>query len=59
MWSIDNFYNCCMIIYDTYYLKDAVKYGSVGFNAAYGARSPKIQQKEIEILTAEEVLQFL
>jgi len=40
-------------------LKDAIKRGLVGFNAAHGARLPKNQQKEIEILNEEEVLQFL
>jgi len=40
-------------------LKDAVKRGLVGFNAAHGARLPKLIQKEMEILNETEVLQLL
>jgi integrase len=40
-------------------LKDALKRGLVGFNAAHGARKPKLNQKEMEFLNESEVLQFL
>lgn len=40
-------------------LKDAVKRGLIGFNAAHGARLPKLIQKEMEILNESEVLQLL
>ena len=33
--------------------------GVVGLNAAYGARKPKLIQKEFEILDENQVLQFL
>ena len=40
-------------------LKDAVKRGYVGFNAASGARQPKNTPKEMMILDETQVIQFL
>jgi integrase len=40
-------------------LSDGVKRGIIGFNAAHGARKPKLIQKEFEILDENQVLQFL
>ena len=40
-------------------LSDGVKRGIIGFNAANGARKPKLIQKEFEILDENQVLQFL
>jgi integrase len=40
-------------------LSDGVKRGIIGFNAAYGARKPKLIQKEMKILDESQVLQFL
>lgn len=40
-------------------LNDAFKRGIVGFNASHGARLPKLQHREMEILNEAEVIQFL
>jgi len=39
-------------------LKDAMKRGVVGFNAAHGARQPKMTQKEMVILDEDQVIRF-
>ncbi len=39
-------------------LKDALKRGIVGFNAAHGARQPKLTQKEMIILDEDQVMRF-
>ena len=40
-------------------LKDAVRQGIVGFNAAHGARKPKSPFKEMQILDENQVMQLL
>ena len=40
-------------------LKDAVRQGIVGFNAAHGARKPKSPYKEMQILDEYQVMQLL
>ena len=40
-------------------LNDALKRGLVGFNASHGARLPKMNHREMEILNEEEAIQFL
>ena len=40
-------------------LNDAVRRGLVGFNPAHGARLPRLQQREMEILDEAEIRQFL
>ena len=39
-------------------LQDAVRRGLVGFNAAHGARQPKMPYKEMQILDENQVMQF-
>ena len=39
-------------------LKDAQKRGIVGYNAAHGARQPKLTQKEMIILDEDQVMRF-
>ena len=40
-------------------LNDAVKRGLAGFNAAHGARQPKLPQRELQILDEDQVMQLL